>query len=107
MSAELRSHPGLIISRVRATIKPLLSTDLRGGLTSFKGAAQNPKKPIRETRFASALNVNSTNRLRTFKIKKKKKKNMDRHYSCSLLQITEHFCVKSLCSVLQVKPGNL
>ena len=74
MSAELRSHPGLIISRVRATIKPLLSTDLRGGLTSFKGAAQNPKKPIRETRFASALNVNSTNRLRTFKIKKKKKK---------------------------------
>lgn len=76
------------------TIKPLASTGLRGSLTSFKGAVQNLKKPTRKTRFASDLNVNSFNRLRTFKIKKKQTKQFpcrDQHYSCSLLRIIEHF----------------
>lgn len=54
-------------------MKPLVSTGLRGGLTSFKGAVQSLKKPIRKTRLLSALNVNSFKRLRTFKIKKEKK----------------------------------
>lgn len=62
-----------------------------GGLSSFKGAAENLKKPLRKTRFASALNVNSFHRLILLGSKNQEHKN------CSLAGIST---AAALCSEL-------